>query len=156
LRYVVDANVPIVANGLDTHAGIELQFAAAAFLSDVMKTGIVLEDNQDGALSEYKAHLSASGKPGVGDYFFFWFMRHRWAQGLVERIAIPDGTTPTDHVPAELTGFDPDDHKWIATYLLGRGDFIVNAVDSDYGEWRAELAKGGVAVLEIGVAFRAA
>jgi len=149
LRYVIDANVPIVANGRDTHPTIEEQLKSAKFLRDVMTTGVVLEDEEDLALSEYKAYLDFSGQPGMGDEFIAWFIRERWNGRLVERVESPAGTSILSLLPASLSGFDPSDHKWICIYMKGDADRIVNASDSDWAEAQTALAAEGIQVLEL-------
>jgi hypothetical protein len=149
LKYVVDSNVLIVASGRGTHLGISEQLKAAQFLRKLMQTGVVFEDEEDLVLNEYKAYLSFSGQPSMGDAFFEWFFRERWGGGLVQRVPSPPGQSILSTIPPALASFDVDDHKWICIYLRGGGDYIVNAVDSDWANAKAELDSEGVVVLEL-------
>lgn len=148
-RQVIDANVLIAANHRGTHASLKCAAAAARYLLEAQE-GVILEDDADLALAEYKRYAHMSGQPGAGDRFFQWFMRARWTRYLVERVSI--GERPAEvksHVPSRLHGFDPSDHKWIAIYLQGNGDRIVNATDSDWKEAAVALESCGVIVHEL-------
>jgi hypothetical protein len=114
-----------------------------------METGVVLEDEEDLALNEYKAYLNFSGQPSMGDEFFEWFVRERWNGGSVQRVPSPPGASILSVLPATLTSFDPSDHKWICIYLQGGGDRIVNAADSDWAEAKTTLSGEGITVLEL-------
>jgi len=149
LRYVVDANVAVVANGRDTHVGLNEQLIAARFLREAMESGTVLDDMEDLALSEYRRHLNFSGRPTMGDEFFAWFARERWSGTLVERVPSPAGGSILSLLPPTLAGFDSDDHKWICIYLQGKADHIVNAVDSDWAAAASTLVAEGIHVLEL-------
>ena len=149
MRYVVDANVPTVASGRESHADVHAQLRAARFLYNVMRTGVVLEDEEDLAFAEYRRYLHFSGQPSMGDEFFAWFVRERWSGVLVQRVPRPAGGSILDALPRSLSGFDSDDHKWICIYIRGSADYIVNAVDSDWEQSRAALVAEGVRVLEL-------
>lgn len=149
MRYVVDANVAVVASGRDTHATFDDQLRTARFLRDVMNTGVVLEDTEDLVLDEYRRHLNFSGQPSIGDEFFVWFVRERWGGAMVERVPSPGGGSILSLLPSSLAGFDSDDHKWICIYLQGAADHIVNAVDSDWAHAEATLVAEGIHVLEL-------
>lgn len=77
-KYVIDANVAVVASGRHTHVDVISQLKAARFLREVMRTGIVLEDEEELALTEYRRYLDMSGQPSIGDEFIAWFIRERW------------------------------------------------------------------------------
>lgn len=149
MRFVIDSNVPIVASGRGTHVDATAQLKAAKFLIDVMATGVVLEDEEDLALNEYKAYLDFSGQPTIGDEFFSWFVRERWNGRVVQRVPSPACGSILDSLPPTLATFDSDDHKWICIYLVGGGDAIVNAVDSDWSEGKTMLDGEGIVVLEL-------
>ena len=148
-RYAIDANVPVVANGRDTHVDVQSQLKAAKFLREVMTTGVVLEDAEDLALSEYRRYLDMSGQPSMGDEFIAWFVRERWNNNVVQRVPSPAEASILSVLPSSLRTFDSDDHKWICIYLQGSGDYIVNAVDSDWAQGKAQLDGEGIRVLEL-------
>jgi hypothetical protein len=149
LKYVVDANVPIVASGRDTHVDIVAQLKAAKFIRDVMTSGVVLEDEEDLAVGEYRRHLDFSGQPTMGDEFFSWLVRERWIGCLVQRVPSPAGQSILSVLPSSLAGFDSDDHKWICIYIQGNADYIVNAVDTDWADAKVDLDSEGVRLLEL-------
>ena len=69
-RFVIDTNVPIAANGRNTHADEQCQLNCINFLDEIRTKSIVLLDNEDFLFDEYKKYLSFHGEPGVGDKFF--------------------------------------------------------------------------------------
>lgn len=141
-EFVVDTNVPRAANGDATHAGISCQIACIEELQRIIADCRVMLDASGLILDEYSRRLSFAGGPGVGDYFF----RTVWdAQGDEQRVRqvpiTPDVQGVFEEFPAdgELSGFDHDDRKFVATAIAGgRLAQIVNAVDSDW--WHYELA----------------
>lgn len=148
-KYVVDSNVALVTSGRRTHVDVFSQLKAARFLREVIISGIVLEDEEDLALTEYKRYLNMSGQPSMGDEFIAWFVRERWAGKIVQRVPSPSGRSILSVLPTSLSSFDSDDHKWICIYLEGDADWIVNAVDSDWANDKSALDAEGVQVLEL-------
>lgn len=148
-RYVIDTNVPVITKLRDAHVSDSDRLKAARFLYQVMQSGVVLDDEEDLAVGEYRRYLDMSGQPSMGDVFFDWFMRERWLGNVVQRVASPTGSSLLSILPATLTSFDSDDHKWICLYIEGSADWIVNAVDSDWRNALAALESAGINVLEI-------
>ena len=150
MKVVVDTNVLIAANERATHANRGVVLACAQFLGTIFDgKHVLLEDNLDLAFTEYKSYLNFSGQPGVGDRFFDWYLKARWVGSQVNRVGLDPGLPVTDYVPKRLKSFDRADHKWIAIYLEGGGDRIVNATDSDWKNGEADLLAEGVVVLEL-------
>ena len=52
-------------------------------------------------------------------------------------------------MPPSLKGFDRSDHKWVATYLLGSGEVLYNALDSDWRNDAKLISDAGVNVTEL-------
>ena len=74
-RYVVDTNVPIVANGRPNpdDSGVPsnaCRIAAIEFLVDTLESGKVLLDQAGEIQAEYRRYLNPRGQPGVGDRFY--------------------------------------------------------------------------------------
>ena len=151
MRNVIDTNVLIAANGRsNTHASVRVELESARFLAAIIQgDGTVLEDSSSYVFDEYKRYMQFSGQPGIGDKFFRWFLTNRYSSHRVESVPLEPDRPVSTYLPDELRAFDPSDHKWIAIYLEGHGDRIVNATDSDWAEAADALAKHGVSVLQL-------
>jgi hypothetical protein len=149
--YVVDTNVPIVANGRSSPkdkrvASIDCRIEAIEFLRDVLKSGRVLVDVAGEIQREYHGHLNPSGQPGVGDRFYLEVLNS--APRRIARIDLPK-TEDGEFVdcPRELieANFDRSDRKFVALARRGKAP-VVNATDSDWLEHGELLEAQGVRV----------
>jgi len=66
---IVDTNVPIVANDINTHADIACVESCINKLIEIQSSGRVLLDISGFVLMEYQRYLSHRGQPGLGDAF---------------------------------------------------------------------------------------
>src|SRR5580704_3921062 len=134
--YVVDTNVPIVANGR-SHADPACVIACVDVLLEVYSTGVTVLDDAMRILSEYMNHLSLSGEPGAGDAFMKWVWNVQADENRCERVVltpryenIADDFAEFPDDP-ELANFDRADRKFVAVALASRREpIILNAVDS--------------------------
>lgn len=150
-RFVVDTNVPIVANGrLDPQSRqiptVDCRTAAITFLVKVIESGRILLDVAGEIQAEYHRHLSPRGQPGVGDRFYLAVLQS--APKHIERIDLPkreDGEYAD--LPQEViaSSFDPSDRKFAALAKKEQAP-VVNAVDTDWLEHRVTLAANDIAV----------
>lgn len=136
----------VVANQRSPQASLDCVAACVDYLEEA-QSGVVLFDSNEEAFLEYRAKCSLAGQPGVGDAFLRWFHSARWNPQFGERIEVPPPAS--QHVPQSLAGFDRSDHKWVAIYLLGGGDEVVNAVDSDWSNHATEMQAEGINVREL-------
>ena len=154
--YVIDVNVPIVANGKTPHADLDCEEACINMLLEIQEKGCVLLDDKRLIFSEYVRHLSPRGQPGVGDAFMHWLNEN---QGILTRckfIAINFvGNSRTDFAeypddPA-LAAFHRKDRKYIAVAAAAadKKPTILNAVDSDYCDYQKELKSNGITVKQL-------
>lgn len=152
MRWVVDTNITIAANGKSSHASLECQLACIEILEQASsgKKGLkILLDDLDLIFSEYGRHLSYKGQPGVGDMYFKFLHDNKHLGKTIDLVAI----TPNEN---EECGFnelpnntiDKSDRKFLAVALVGNAA-IVNALDTDWHEQRAFLNKIGVNVIQI-------
>ncbi|MBV8458579.1 MAG: hypothetical protein JO122_18420 [Acetobacteraceae bacterium] len=131
-QWVVDTNVPIVANG---HSGsshektpsVLCRLAAVKFLQNILYSDQVLLDLEGEIQAEYPR-----GQPGVGDRFYLEVLRS--SPDRVLRVDLPrrdDGEyADLPQSPIDV-GFDPSDRKFAA--LANRhGATVANATDSDW------------------------
>lgn len=149
-RYVVDTNVPIVANGRTVNGqappSVECRQATVTFLKDVIASGRVLLDLAGEIQAEYRKYLNPRGQPGVGDRFYQAVLQSEPRR--IERIDLPkqdDGEfidLPQALIDAK---FDPSDRKFAALARRGQAP-VVNATDSDWLDHRVTLNHSGIHV----------
>lgn len=153
IAYVVDTNVPIVANGQADHVSPACVLKCIRKLASVRNNGIIVLDNGMLILREYMDNMSMSGQPGPGDAFMKWIWQN---QGVVERCEqvtitpLPEAPNNFDEFPvdARLASFDPDDRKFVAVARASRNDpEVLNATDSDWWRHRQALHDNGVRVV---------
>lgn len=152
---IVDTNVPVVANGLSTHASVVCIVACTRQLQQITQQGKLVLDDQWRILREYMAHLHTSGQPGVGDAFLKWIFNSIADPARIETVPItptnpkdPDETDfrefPDD--PA-LAKFDPSDRKFAAVCVAHpQHPPVLNATDRDWWDFRHALSVHGVQV----------
>jgi hypothetical protein len=147
--FVVDTNVAVVANRAHANAGLECVKACVHSLRNIQQDGRVVLDAGTLILDEYKRNLSLSGQRGVGDAFFKWLWFRRADTERCERVTItPDNGSflefPDD---PELYRFHSDDRKFVAVAIASKNNpEVLNAVDSDWWDFRDVLTRNGVHV----------
>lgn len=148
---VIDTNVPVIANGRGTHAGLNCVLACIEALSSVRSNGPVLLDDHDLILEEYRGHLSYAGQPGLGDAFFKWLWENQANPNHCRRVPITPVGPPRYFAEfpedPELDGFDADDRKFVATAVSsGERPRILNASDTDWWQHHTALERNNVLV----------
>lgn len=146
-RYVIDTNVPIVANGNDESVRLECRIAAVEFLRKAIKNGMIYLDTAGEIQTEYRTHLNPRGQPGVGDLFYREVINsHPKKISRVDVSKQADGQY--EDVPQAIVdaGFDPSDRKFVAVALKSNAG-VHNAVDSDWVNDRALLEANGVEII---------
>lgn len=144
--YVVDTNVLAVANGAAEHMSMDSKLKAGKWLAEALRSKFFGFDTARAVENEYARHANRSGQPGIGDAFF----RQAIATSRVRYLDIGAGLHEINSkLPASLRDFDEDDRKWIALYVVGGAEAIVNASDSDYMERKEDLEAEKIRVLEL-------
>jgi hypothetical protein len=150
-RYVVDTNVPIVANGRSEPGhprppSINCRIAAVRFLETILRSGTILIDLAGEIQAEYRTYLNAEGQPGVGDRFYQLVINSM--PNRIERIDLVKGSDGeyTD-LPQQLilANFDRSDRKFAALAKRG-GAQVANATDSDWLIHIVTLKNNGIVV----------
>ena len=148
-RWVVDTNVPVVANGRDDDGGNPVsplcRISAIKFLMELHASGKMLMDTQGEIQSEYRRHLNPSGQPGVGDRFYQSILQRA---KNVEWVDLPkDAGGDYIDLPTEIVvaGFDPSDRKF-AALSVKEGAPVVNATDSDWANDKELLEGNGIQI----------
>jgi hypothetical protein len=150
-RFVIDTNVPIVANGRPSPndhrpPSIDCRAASILFLQTVLRSGTVLVDMAGEIQAEYRTYLNARGQPGVGDRFYQQVINS--APRRIERVDLPrreDGEYID--LPQQLidANFDRSDRKF-AALAKRRNAQVANATDSDWLNHRVTLVGNGIRV----------
>lgn len=151
MPFVVDTNVPVVANGRDPNNGgkqvsIDCQLAAVTFLTTLMKSDKVFLDDANEIQEEYRRNLNPAGQPGLGDRFLQEVFYSSPAR--VERVALPKSENGEyQDLPQALidAGFDPSDRKF-AALAKRQGVPVANSVDSDWLHHQQLLLDNGITV----------
>ena len=148
--FVVDVNVPIVANEQTPQADYDCVLACVDILSEILERGMIVIDDDMRILQEYMAHLNIPGQPGVGDQFMKWVWENQAVMERCEKVPLtPIAGNPERYaefpVDPELNAFHLDDRKYVAVALGSRNHpTILNAVDTDWWEHRKALERNGV------------
>lgn len=156
MHVVVDTNVPKTASGHATHASHACIDATIQELARIMKRDTLVLDDADEIFGEYVRALGYAGTPGAGEKFVKWVSDHRYNAARCVRVRITPKTDPAGRTYAEiptspsLAEFDRDDHKFVAVSLVcGEPNEIVNALDSDWANFAAQLTAIGVKVRQL-------
>ena len=150
MSVVIDTNVAIVANG--GHQAASGQCIGACIDALLAARGdVVLVDDGQEILAEYKDNLSFAGQPGVGDAFFKWLWNNQANPSCCRKIVItpcdPRGDLEFEEFPNDpaLSRFDRSDRKFVAVALTsGESPPILNASDSDWWIHKEALERNGV------------
>lgn len=152
--YVVDVNVPIVANGdVTPQADDKCKLEAVEKLDSLMQSGIVVIDDLDEVLKLYTSNskLVKKSQPNTGFAFLKWILERQADSNFVHRVPLEkNGSGEYVVFPSELKKFDPADRIYVALALAHpKRATILNAIDSDYSENAIGLKKAGVIVNEL-------
>jgi predicted nucleic acid-binding protein len=133
-KFVIDTNVAISANGINTHASIACQLACIEWLENCKKLHIAI-DKSGLIMDEYAKHLSYSGQPNIGDMFFKYLHDNQYDSSKkiysVDITFLDDDCRGFEELP--INTFDKSDRKFLATAVVAQAT-IVNATDSDWEE----------------------
>ena len=148
---VLDTNVAVVANGKTGQADKDCILECIARLRHIQEECLLLLDDRNRIIDEYRNNLNPSGQPGPGDAFFLWLWQNQANQEYCRNIAV---TPHEDHGFEEfpddpdLSAFDQDDRKFVAVALAsGTGPKVLNASDTDWWHHRQALQKHGVEIV---------
>ncbi len=153
MDWVVDTNVLVVANDRNASQALPKCIMACVWaLQDIQRRGRIVLDDGWAILREYQRQARSVGQPGVGDVFLKWVLtnqanpaRCRWVS--ITRVSDAPETYAEFPNDPNLAGFDPSDRKFVAVALVyGDNPPILNAVDSDWWDYREPLTAAGVRI----------
>ena len=156
---VIDTNVMVVANGRSAapQATEECVIRCQARLADILRgSEKVLLDDKKRMIQEYKNNLNEKGR-GHGDQFWLELVRRMWREQekfiRVRITPLAENGADFEEFPVDdaLSGFDPDDRKFIAVALAhkrdaGKAPTILLAIDRGWLQFMDTLENYGVRV----------
>ena len=147
----MDTNVAVVANGKTGQADKDCILECIARLRHIQEECLLLLDDKNRIIDEYRNNLNPSGQPGPGDAFFLWLWQNQANQEYCRNIAVTRHEDrgfeefPDD---PDLSAFDQDDRKFVAVALAsGTGPKVLNASDTDWWDHRQALQQHGVDIV---------
>lgn len=149
--WVVDTNVPIVANGRSEDGearppSLMCREATVRFLLRVVSSERILLDQGGEIQAEYRTYMRPSGQPGVGDRFYQVVLQS--SPDRVRRVDLPrgaDGEFESLPIGLRAIGFDPSDRKF-AALAHQEGAPLANATDSDWINDGEAIEQAGIQV----------
>jgi len=150
--FVVDVNVPIVANGHSNQANYDCVLSCVNILSKIYQGGMIVIDDGMLILSEYLNCLRMAGQPGAGDAFLKWVWENQGVIEVCERVKLTAELSAPDEFlefpdDRDLDTFDRSDRKYVAVASASRNHPVVlNAVDTDWWEHKDALKKNGIRI----------
>lgn len=150
--FVVDTNVPIVANGKSIQADPPCVLACVKQLEVIYDRGVIVLDDAMLILREYMSNLSMSGQPGAGDFFMKWVWTVQADTSRCEQVHIRVSSTNPDtfeEIPpdSDFLTFDRSDRKFLAVANASKKNpEIINAVDTDWAEHYEALIRNAIRV----------
>lgn len=152
---IVDTNVAMAANGIDTPADELCQETCIEKLQEIVVGERIALDEGGLILDEYAKRLSHAGAPGVGDMFFKYAFNNQYIEEKCELVAIDPvsdaaGTFAQFPMIAALAGFHRKDRKFVAVAAAASEDAVIfNATDSDWTIFGGPLSAAGIVVSEL-------
>lgn len=153
MAVIIDTNVAVVANGKSEQASGDCEQTCIYRLLKITSGQVKLAlDDQRRIIEEYRANLSPTGQPGIGDAFLKWVEMNWTNEEHCDRISISpieSSETEFEQFPADaaLENFDPDDRKFVAVARAhSEKPPILQAVDSQWWNFRDALSQHGVKV----------
>lgn len=149
--YVVDVNVPIVAEKKSDQTHNQCISACIKALEKILLNGSIVLDENWLIMKEYENHLKPKGEPGLGFAFLRWIYENKAnpARCIWVRLNIGRDESEIEEFPRDqsLERFDRADRKYVAVSIAsGINPIIVNAVDSDWWDYGTQLRSIGISI----------
>jgi len=149
--FVVDTNVPIIANGSEPHASLQCRLHCVERISRLIKSDIIAIDDGYAIILEYRTYLKSTGQPGVGDAFLRWILTNYANPRRCHRVKITPVRSARLYkefpLDAGLKAFDPSDRKFVAVSIAHKKHpIILEAIDRGWWIHRTALGAHSVEV----------
>ncbi len=141
----------VVANRLNKESYGCASRCAQALLR-IKQLGVIVIDDGDAILSEYRRNCCIAGQPGVGDSFVRWVHDNRGRDDLVHTVTLTVKNEPPHDfeqfpVHEQLAALDPSDRKFVSVANAHKDNPpILQATDSKWWGWKEALSTCGIAV----------
>jgi hypothetical protein len=149
--FIVDTNVPRVANRKSNQASPACVLNCANKLREIQEQHIIVLDDKWLIIKEYRHQLSDTGQPGLGDAFFKWVLTNQANPQRCQQVKItPTTENSFEEFPEDesLADFDKSDRKFVAVALTHpEKPPILNAVDSDWKNFEIALNNIGITII---------
>lgn len=159
-KYVVDTNVPLVANLLVRPAAQpefpeDCQMKCADLITQIIREGTceegcVVIDAANKVLGEYGNKLSQDRRePGIGNKFLHWVSDHQYDQNKVCRVPLTKNNSSYQEFPhgPALAGFHKKDHKFVAlANACNKTPVILQSTDRKWWKYKTALEQSGIKV----------
>lgn len=151
MEYIIDTNVPLVAQGTANHMTIDCSSKCAEFLEKLFvgKFKLVL-DTEYHLIREYEIKMPKGSQSQYGNRFLKWIYNNQANPLKVKQVEIHqlDEYNFTE-VPQRLVdiGFDNSDRKFVAVAIANNNQApIAQAADSKWIGWEEALNNEGITV----------
>ena len=152
MKWVVDSNVAIVANGKAQQVSAVCQICCIEFLQYAISPkspDVIALDNNGAIFDEYKKHLSFAGQPGVGDIFFKFIHDQMYSKNKIKLFVInPVNDESVGYRELPPNNLDQSDRKFLAVACVAKAN-IANATDTDWEQQKALVTSLGVTVKQL-------
>ena len=151
-EFIVDTNVPLVANGDAEHMSLDCQENCVMFISKLLSGvySIVIDDSFH-IIREYEQNLKGNTQQNFGNSFLKWLLTNQHNPSKVKQVHINQiDEFNFEEVPQALIdiGFDNSDRKFIAVAVSNNfASPIAQAADSKWIGWEHILNQENIDVL---------
>jgi hypothetical protein len=150
-EYIVDTNVPLVAQGTATHMSDNCVFNCANFLLKLFEGEFILViDNDYHLIGEYQNQMPKGSQAQYGNRFLRWIYTNQANPQKIKTVEINKlDEFNFKEVPRSIIdiGFDNSDRKFVAVAIANENQAsIVQAADSKWIGWEEALNKEGVSI----------
>jgi hypothetical protein len=149
--YVVDTNVPIIANGSADVSG-DCVLSCVREIKRIGQSGRVALDDKWLILGEYKRRLLTRGQRSISDQFLKWILTNQANPNRCDLVQITykqSNACDFEEFPnhPELAAFDVSDRKFVAVAAAhDQHPPILQAADSKWWGWKKTLEECGIEV----------
>jgi len=151
VEYIVDTNVPLVAQGEAEQMSLNCQKECALFLEELFNGHIKLVIDSDYHLiGEYSNKMTKGSQAQYGNRFLKWILSNQANHSKIKTVDIHAVDQYNfEEVPQSLVdlGFDNSDRKFVAVAIANNNQAkIAQSADSKWIGWEEALKKEGIHV----------
>ncbi len=150
--FIVDTNVPIVANGSGEHSK-ECASTCAKLIGEIMNEHSIVLDDRWLIMDEYKSNLRTHNGNEISDIFLKWTLTNRENSDRCVRVNINLRSNDECDIvefpsTSGLESFDREDRKFVAIAVAhDEHPPVLEAADSKWWDFQNELKACGVSVV---------